>query len=183
MTCIVGFRKGGKVWIGGDSLGVAGMSKSVRLDRKVFKVGEYVLGFTSSFRMGQILQYQTDLVYPVAEESKDLHRFAVVQLIPRLRAAFHSNGMMGKNDMGQDCVGQFLIGYRDQLWCVESDFQVSLPADPFYCIGSGAQFAAGAMEVLTTAPESHPEDVIKGAIAVAEKFCCGVGGPVTVENT
>ena len=164
-------------------MAVAGTSKSVRLDVKVFRVGEYVLGFTSSFRMGQILQYQTDLVSPMPEEGKDLHRFAVTQLVPRLRAAFHSNGMMGKNEIGQDCVGQFLIGYKDQLWCVESDFQVSVPADPFYCIGSGAQFAAGAMEVLTTAPASHPEDVIKGAIAVAEKFSCGVGGPVTVEST
>jgi len=183
MTCIVGLKRDGRVWIAGDSLAVSGTFKNVRLDSKVFNVGEYVLGFTSSFRMGQILRYQTDLPPPMEQEMGDLDRFAVTQLIPRLRAAFHQNGMMGKNEIGQDQVGQFLIGFRDRLWCVESDFQVSVPADSYYCIGSGAHIATGAMEVLTAAQGTDPEKVVESAIMVAAKFNCGVGGPAVVVST
>ena len=39
MTCIVGIADGAKVWIGGDSAGVAGWSLTVRADEKVFAVG------------------------------------------------------------------------------------------------------------------------------------------------
>ena len=60
MTAIVGIAEKGSVYIGGDSAGVAGLSISTRTDVKVFKNGPFVLGFTSSFRMGQILQYKFD---------------------------------------------------------------------------------------------------------------------------
>ena len=57
MTCIVGLEHKGKVYIGGDSAGVAGYSLSVRADQKVFINGNFIFGFTSSFRMGQILRF------------------------------------------------------------------------------------------------------------------------------
>jgi len=57
MTCIVGIQHDGRVYIGGDSAGVAGYSITSRADAKVFTVGPYVMGFTSSFRMGQLLRY------------------------------------------------------------------------------------------------------------------------------
>ena len=55
MTCIVGLKHNGKVWIGGDSAGVAGLSITVRKDPKVFVREKVVIGFTTSFRMGQLL--------------------------------------------------------------------------------------------------------------------------------
>jgi hypothetical protein len=51
MTCIVGLVDGGRVWLGGDSAGVSGWDLTVRADRKVFRNGPYVMGFTTSFRM------------------------------------------------------------------------------------------------------------------------------------
>ncbi len=59
MTCIVGWLEGDDVYIGGDSAGVNGYyGKRIRADEKVFtKNGTMIFGFTSSFRMGQILRY------------------------------------------------------------------------------------------------------------------------------
>ena len=51
MTCIVGLVENGVVYIGGDSSGVGGWNLMLRKDRKVFRVGEALLGFTSSFRL------------------------------------------------------------------------------------------------------------------------------------
>jgi len=42
MTCIVGIKTRKKVFIGGDSAGVAGSSICNRLDKKVFSNGEFI---------------------------------------------------------------------------------------------------------------------------------------------
>lgn len=52
MTCIIGFIKNKKVYIGGDSAGVGGSHVTIRRDSKVFKNGNFIMGYTSSFRMG-----------------------------------------------------------------------------------------------------------------------------------
>ena len=52
MTCIVGLVENGKVYIGGDSAGVAGLDVRMRSDEKVFTKGNMIFGYTSSFRMG-----------------------------------------------------------------------------------------------------------------------------------
>ena len=50
MTCIVGVAHKGAVYIGGDSAAVAGWALTCRADHKVFKNGDFVMGFTTSFR-------------------------------------------------------------------------------------------------------------------------------------
>ena len=45
MTCIIGLVENSKVYIGGDSAGVAGYGLSVRADEKVFKKGDFIFGF------------------------------------------------------------------------------------------------------------------------------------------
>jgi len=61
MTCIVGLidKESKKIYMGGDSAGVANYSLSVRKDPKVFKRYGFIFGFTSSFRMGQLLMCST----------------------------------------------------------------------------------------------------------------------------
>lgn len=58
MTCIVGLVDKGSIYMGGDSAGVAGLSVTTRADEKVFLNGPFIMGFTTSFRMGQILRYK-----------------------------------------------------------------------------------------------------------------------------
>jgi ATP-dependent protease HslVU (ClpYQ) peptidase subunit len=57
MTCIVGVNHNGNIYIGGDSAGVAGLQLQIRSDEKVFLTGDFIMGFTTSFRMGQLLRY------------------------------------------------------------------------------------------------------------------------------
>lgn len=64
MTCVVGLidKKTKTTYIGGDSLGSTSNLKTVRKDKKVFKIKNTCLGFTSSFRMGNILAYNDGLI-------------------------------------------------------------------------------------------------------------------------
>ena len=69
MTCIVAWLEDEKICIGGDSAGVAVYNMQIRADEKVFKNGEMVFGFTSSFRMGQLLRFS--LILPPKKENQD----------------------------------------------------------------------------------------------------------------
>jgi hypothetical protein len=88
MTCIAGIAQGGKVYIGGDSAGVAGNSQlDVRTDRKVFLSGDFVMGFTTSFRMGQLIQYA--FTPPKRHPDKDVMAYMVTEFVDGLRACLN----------------------------------------------------------------------------------------------
>lgn len=98
MTCIIGYidRKNNKTYIGADSCASAGCDKIIRKDKKVFK-SEYnpnfLIGFTSSYRMGQLLMYAEDKVFPSESDLKNNnlevnHKFMVTQIIPKIQELF-----------------------------------------------------------------------------------------------
>lgn len=92
MTCIVGIAHEGKVYLGGDSAGVAGLDITKRKDVKVFQNDEFVMGFTSSFRMGQILHYSFTPPKVAVEDADDLMAYMVRKFVPAVRAIFKSEG-------------------------------------------------------------------------------------------
>jgi hypothetical protein len=60
MTCIAGIsdKETGITYLGGDSLGSNGYSGAINKQHKVFHLqdtNEAIIGYTSSFRMGQLL--------------------------------------------------------------------------------------------------------------------------------
>ena len=97
MTCIVGLTELGTVYIGGDSAGVnSRFDLAIRADQKVFINGPFVMGFTSSFRMGQLLRYK--LTPPERYESQDLYNFMVTAFIDAVRACLKTGGFMRKEN-------------------------------------------------------------------------------------
>ncbi|QBL93111.1 hypothetical protein KSAC_08700 [Komagataeibacter saccharivorans] len=121
MTCIAAVVFGGAVHMMGDSAGVAGWDLSLRKDNKVFRVGEVVMGFTSSFRMGQLLQY--NLSVPKHHPDVDLFTYMVTEFIPAVRNCLKSGGY-ARIDNNEERGGCFLVGIEGRLFQIESDFQV-----------------------------------------------------------
>src|SRR5271165_4245107 len=115
MTCIVAVENKGTIYMGGDSAGVAGLSLSIRADEKVFLTGPFIMGFTSSFRMGQILRYK--FVPPAQPSGVDDMRFMVTDFIDAVRKAFFDNGF-GKKDTNEG--GNFLVGYKKKLYNIQN---------------------------------------------------------------
>lgn len=95
MTCIVGLVEGNRVLMGGDSAGVAGLNLCVRADRKVFCNGPMVFGFTTSFRMGQLLRHA--LSVPARHPDVDIERFMVTTFIDAVRECLKSHGWSEKD--------------------------------------------------------------------------------------
>ena len=138
MTCIVGIAQGGTVWIGGDSAGVdtSRHALSVRADPKVFRIGDFVMGFTSSFRMGQLLAYA--LHPPLRRPEADVHAFMVTEFVDAVRDCLKAGGYAEKHD-GAERGGAFLVGYAGRLFHIDSDYQVGENACGFDACGCGDQ--------------------------------------------
>lgn len=176
MTCIAAIADGGNVWMGGDSAGVAGLGVTVRADAKVFTNGPFVIGFTSSFRMGQLLRYR--LHVPEQGKSEATDRFMVVTFIDSVRSCMDDGGWK-HTQYGRDEGGQFLVGYRGCLYQIDSDFQVGVPADQVAAIGCGEDLALGALDALGMSDLS-PKKRIRLALEIAASRSGGVAAPFRV---
>jgi hypothetical protein len=178
MTCIVGVVTRGKgVVLGGDSLGSSGWDGTERKDPKVFRLSrEVACGFTSSYRMGQILRYHVTLP-PLG---KDEYAWAVRDFIPQIREAFKEHGYT-KVDNSVETGGVFLLAVRDRLFRVDNDFQVGEAAAPFESCGCGEDYALGALHILgNTGAARHR---VKRALEAASRFSNGVGGALKYVET
>lgn len=171
MTAIVGLVHRGVVHIGGDSAGVDGMALVVRADAKVFRKKGYVFGFTSSFRMGQLLRYSLKLPEP----KRDLDAFMATTFVDALRDCLKAGGFAGKDNEREEG-GTFLVGVRGRLFTVYGDYQVGQSADGFAAVGSGDQVALGAL-FATAGTGLGPRRRVIGALKAAERFNSGVRGP------
>lgn len=177
MTCIVGLRTRDGVTIGGDSAGVAGWAVTDRADAKVFRSGPFVFGFTTSFRMGQLLRYATTLPEPPA---RDHMRFMVTRFIPAVREAFDAGDWHTHNsDEHRKQGGTFLVGYPGRLFAVHDDYQVADNRSGIYALGSGDQLALGSLH--TTRGLDIPDGGrVHTALRVAADLNAGVAAPFRV---
>lgn len=175
MTCIAGVRTNdGRVYIGGDSAGVGDYDLSVRADSKVFVNGAFLFGFTSSFRMGQVLRYA--FIPPQRDADTDVMAFMVKDFVNGVRQAFKDAGVAQKNNEVESC-GVFLVGYAGRLFNVGSDYQVGEAACGYDAVGCGGNVAQGALFVNRC---GDPRDRITEALMAAEAHSAGVRGPFVV---
>lgn len=178
MTCIAGLEADGKVWIGGDSAGVAGWSMTVCSDEKVFKNGEFLFGFTSSFRMGEILRYAFSPPEQLASEAD--HAYLSTRFIDSLRSALAAGGFKRTHD-GVESGGTFLLGYRRSLYLVQDDLAVLRAAVGYGAVGCGHEIAKGCLYGTDT-PEwaGKPGSRVYRALDAAAFLSAGVRAPFTV---
>ncbi len=142
MTCIAGIVKDGVVWIGGDSCGSNTRLNTIRRDGKVFETGEFIIGYTSSYRMGQLLQYSFHVPKQRLEESD--YQYMTTRFIDSVRDCFKAGGYMRVNN-SEESGGKFLVGYRGNLYEVDSDYQVGIPDCGYSAVGSGDEVALGSL--------------------------------------
>ncbi|MEU0100396.1 hypothetical protein [Streptomyces sp. NPDC006267] len=171
MTVIVGLVHKNRVHLGADSASVSGLQLTVRADRKAFRNGPYVMGFTSSFRMGQLLRYAFQPPHPTG----DLHGFMVTTWTDALRTCLKDGGWARK-DSEQEQAGTFLVGIQGRLFSVWDDYQVAEHADGYAAVGCGDEIALGALHAtanLGLAPRAR----LNAALAAADHHSAGVTGP------
>lgn len=179
MTCIIGYndKKNKKIYIIGDSAGVSGLSVTIRDDKKVFRNGSFLIGFTSSFRMGQVLQHMS---FPEQGEDVEDFKYMCTDFIDAVMDKF-SDKSFGEKINDEKHGGVFMVGYKSNLYTIHSDYQVALCKDGFDSVGCGEKFALGALHALGDDKKSIPER-LERAMDIVVKLSGGVRPPYVLEE-
>jgi ATP-dependent protease HslVU (ClpYQ) peptidase subunit len=191
MTCIVGLidKEKNRVVIGGDSAGSNGFRYEIVANPKVFRVEDFLIGGTTSFRMLQLLQFSLrppDFHYgfQCSISEVDIYEYMCTKFVKALKKAMRDGGFLSKDQIGRDQGGELLVGYKDRLFCIQNDFQVQEYADGFFSVGSGATFALGAIKgMLLTGKKFEPEAIVESALITATHFAVGVKPPFVILST
>lgn len=175
MTCIVGLVDGGDVWIGGDSAASRESGElTLRRDPKVFRRGEYLIGFTDSWRMGQLLRYR--LAVPERPGSVELFEWMATEFVDAVRRCL-SEGGFAHIDNNVEEGGGFLVAVGGRLFGVDSDYQVGEDLSGYSAVGCGAEVALGA---LAATRDLGGRIRVKRALEAAELHMNGVRRPFKV---
>ncbi|MFH1230021.1 MAG: hypothetical protein V1709_00850 [Planctomycetota bacterium] len=178
MTCVIGLidKKSNKIYIGADSIGKADDAVAIRADEKVFIKDKFIIGFTSSYRMGQLLRYK--LKIPEYSNGKTVFEYMVTDFVDAVRTCLKDGGFASK-DKETECGGSFLIGFKGRLFVIESDYQVEEVRLPFNAVGSGADIAKGVMYSTET---YYPKTRIISALKAAGFFLSSVRRPFIIKS-
>jgi len=180
MTLIASYiDKDKTVWLCGDSIGCSENNKTTRADMKIFYKDGYVVGFTSSYRFGQIIRHYVKLPAIPKKTRNHNHIIKIIELISEKLHDNHWGQELNNHRWG----GQLIIGWPGNLYSIDTDFQYSQSVDPFLCVGSGSNYALGALSSLSSNTILKPEGLLLQAARTSSKFCATVGPPYHIINT
>jgi ATP-dependent protease HslVU (ClpYQ) peptidase subunit len=182
MTCIVGLidKEKGEILIGGDSCGgdATHYHCQIRKDPKVFKRNEFIMGFTSSFRMGQLLMSDNRFSIREQRSKESDYEYMVSAFIPAIQKLFSEGGYIEK-DKEVLSGGCFIVGYKSNLYEIQSDFQVAEFLVTYMAVGCG-EFYALASLYNTEKSKLTPRQRIIKALETAAHFSAYVRPPFNI---
>jgi ATP-dependent protease HslVU (ClpYQ) peptidase subunit len=181
MTCIIALEHLGRVFMAGDSAAADDNWNLQQMDgQKVFKIGKFLFGYTSSFRMGQLLQFNLEI--PEQGDEGEMC-FLVTKLIPAIRKCLKDGGYTEIKD-NRENAGSFLVGYQGKVYKVCSDFQILRTRGGITSVGCGGEYALGALEALKSELDDHIEHtelILLRSLEIVQRFSAGVSQPFYVE--
>ena len=178
MTCIIGYidRENKKILISGDSAGVNKYMLYHRKDSKIFIREPFIMGFTGSFRMGQLLMADDRFSIRIQKKDETNIQYMISAFIPSIQKLFSDGGYLEIiNDVKHG--GEFIVGYHGTLYRIESDFQVSEYLEDYCACGCGEEIALGS---LFTSEVKDIKEKILIAMKAAEHYSTIVSSPFEI---
>jgi len=179
MTCIVAYKDKGRVYLGCDSISSNGFTKSIMREPKVFKKGKMLIGYTTSFRMGQIIQH--DLNVPKHSKGVSIERYIVTRFIPALRKCLGEGGY-NKKENERESGGTFIVIYKNRIFKIQDEYSVLETTEQFDACGSGEYAALAALKTMAeiTNLDLNGKQKVEKALEVTESQVVTVSGPFTI---
>lgn len=178
MTCIVGIEHDGKVYLGSDSISIEGWNKRVVTEPKCFKHmhnEEFIFGYTSSFRFGQLIQYSFVPPKKLDIHKNDMH-FLCTTFIDELRHVLKIGGYLKTIDTTTEEAGKCIFGYNKKLYFIDVDFQIQRPNFGYTSVGAGYLYAESILHYLKD-KDMDPQDKLIEALTVSSELNAAVIPP------
>lgn len=178
MTCIIAAVEGNTMYMAGDSNIYDGWNRRIAASRKMFDVREMLIGCSGYPRAAQLAEYYLEDRLPI-DDTRSPMEYMVTGFIPAIRDLFKEHGYaeIANNEESFDSV--LLVAYRLKLFAVETNFQVIDDNSPMVAIGSGRQYALGALTAMEDQGLSM-EEKLHRSLVIAGGFSASVSPPYYV---
>lgn len=177
MTCVIGLEHEGVVYMGCDSQTSYGWEKRPLAESKIFRRGQMLFGVGGASLIGNALRYR--LVIPQRETVGTNLEYLNTLFIDAVRKCFEEH-KCHDSEKENRFDGTFLLGYQGKLYRIEPNYAITYLADGFDSIGSGSNYALGALAALD--PNIiHPKQRIQKALEIAIRFDMGTSGEMVIE--
>jgi len=182
MSVVVGIIEGNKIYMGADSAGTepTTLAQVSCATPKIYKEGNFIIGTVGSFRGMQLIQNYLD-IEGRGDIIPDATPYEIISgLVEDMRKIFIDYGYTKIVD-GRENGGHFLIGYRNTLFLVQPEYDITIPAYSYYAIGNGDVAAFGVLYA-TREMGMTPEARLTVCLEAAQEFNGAVRAPWVIDS-
>ena len=157
MTTIIGVEFANRCVVLGDSRIVGDSKIYSHPDMvKVVTNGNYLVGVAGDVRALQVVLHTWKPPVLLAKDKNNIFQFMVNKVAPSLKQLLADAGLLDSKSPDKDFEINIIVGLNGQLFEIDSDFAVSRNSDGYYAIGTGGDYALGALYAGVT-PEQAAE--------------------------
>lgn len=134
IACDSRVAEGGKVWSHPKMI-------------KAAERGSYIIGGAGDFRALQVVLHVWQPPLVSAKAKQNLYEFVINKVAPSLKTILTSSGIefTKLSDSDNKFELQLIVGINGSLFEIDSDFAVAMNDTGFYAVGSGGDYALGAL--------------------------------------
>ena len=168
MTCVLALKYiDGKIVLATNKRGSNGSAKRTYTKPKIFKNGDFYIGYTTSFYMGRLLQH---IWIPPEKKPNQLDdEYLFRDVIKSLHRMFENNDF----DFGAKGDGIFILVYKDRIFKVFSNMSF-LEVDTFVSIGCGSEVMQEAICMYLYDSSTSLDEMLDRAFKIVADRSCGV---------
>ncbi len=177
MTTIVAVQYTDKCVIAADNQVTGGGGRKYTHPdmKKISQRGAFLIAGSGEVQPCDVVQHMWVAPKLTAKDSADVYHFMITKVMPSLRKCLTDNGYdfnEGKGDgKADENRFNFIIAVGGEVFDIADDLSVCRSADGIYGVGSGSDYAIGAL---------HAGADPKKAVEIAAKLDVNTSGPVQI---
>lgn len=146
MTTIIGVQYEDSCVIASDSRVAASGKVYTHPDMvKAVERGSYIIGGAGDYRALQVVLHGWIPPVVTAKAKTNLYEFVINKVAPSLKTALTDAGIEFNKSAEDKFELEVILGVNGSLFEIDSDFAVAMNDNNFYGVGSGGDFALGAL--------------------------------------
>jgi ATP-dependent protease HslVU (ClpYQ) peptidase subunit len=170
MTTIIGVEYANRCVVLGDSRVVGDSKIYSHPDMvKVITNGNYLVGVAGDVRALQVVLHTWKPPAFLAKDRTNIFQFMVNKVAPSLKQLLTDAGLLDSKSPDKDFEINIIVGLNGSLFEIDSDFAVSRSDSGYYGIGTGGDYALGALYAGAT-PEQAASIAALNDSKTAEPF-------------
>ena len=170
MTTIIGVEYANRCVILGDSRIVGDSKIYSHPDMvKVVTNGNFIVGAAGDVGALQVILHTWKPPTAVAKDKENIFQFMINKVVPSLKQQLNDYGLLDTKSSDKEFELYVLIAFNGNIFEIDSDFAVSRSDSGYYGIGTGGDYALGALYAGAT-PEQAASIAALNDSKTAEPF-------------